>query len=114
MEGRSQGSLSRGPGNGLGRRFPAGTLFIVRIIHRQSPFKADKNHIHHALIRLGLSHSKASLTLGGTQVAFIGLVVLLKDFNDNYVLAGIIVLAVILSLTLDHLVQKKSGKQSAV
>ncbi len=89
-------------------------VFIVRIVRRQSPFKADKNHIHHALIRLGLSHSKTSLLLGGTQFAFIGLVILLKDFNDNYLLAGIIVLAVILSLFLDHWVQKQSEKQSAV
>jgi UDP-N-acetylmuramyl pentapeptide phosphotransferase/UDP-N-acetylglucosamine-1-phosphate transferase len=31
-------------------------VFLVRIMNGKSPFTADKNHIHHKLIRLGLSH----------------------------------------------------------
>ncbi len=36
-------------------------VFTIRIFRKRSPFAADKNHIHHHLLRLGLSHRKATL-----------------------------------------------------
>ena len=38
-------------------------VFIVRIKHGKSPFLPDKNHIHHKLLALGMSHRQAMLTL---------------------------------------------------
>jgi len=38
-------------------------VFVVRILRKKSPFSADKNHIHHHLLRLGLSHRKATLVV---------------------------------------------------
>ena len=38
-------------------------VFTIRVIKGTSPFLADRNHIHHRLITLGLNHSKAVLTL---------------------------------------------------
>jgi UDP-GlcNAc:undecaprenyl-phosphate GlcNAc-1-phosphate transferase len=35
-------------------------VFVVRISRKRSPFAADKNHIHHHLLRLGLSHRNAT------------------------------------------------------
>lgn len=38
-------------------------IFFVRATKGQSPFHADKNHLHHRLIASGLSHSATVLTL---------------------------------------------------
>lgn len=38
-------------------------IFSVRIFKGISPFKADKNHIHHKLKALGFSHAKVTLLL---------------------------------------------------
>ena len=38
-------------------------VFTIRILGGNSPFKADNNHIHHKLIRLGLTHTKAVFIL---------------------------------------------------
>lgn len=38
-------------------------VFILRSLKGRSPFSADKNHIHHKLLSLGLSHAKTSLVL---------------------------------------------------
>lgn len=38
-------------------------IFIIRIMKVNSPFKADSNHIHHRLVKLGLSHGPTSLIL---------------------------------------------------
>jgi UDP-GlcNAc:undecaprenyl-phosphate GlcNAc-1-phosphate transferase len=38
-------------------------IFTIRIISGKSPFKADKNHIHHRLLKLGFSHIKSTLII---------------------------------------------------
>lgn len=38
-------------------------VFGQRMLNGTSPFKADRTHIHHILIDLGLDHRKASMTL---------------------------------------------------
>jgi hypothetical protein len=38
-------------------------VFAIRIREGRSPFSADSNHIHHRLLRLGLSHKKSTFTL---------------------------------------------------
>lgn len=48
-----------------------------RLIHRQSPFQADQNHIHHLLMRCGLSQHATLAVLLGVDVALILLTVLL-------------------------------------
>lgn len=37
--------------------------FLRRVARRQSPFKADREHMHHRLLALGLSHKNAVMTL---------------------------------------------------
>ncbi|MBI4649950.1 undecaprenyl/decaprenyl-phosphate alpha-N-acetylglucosaminyl 1-phosphate transferase [Candidatus Desantisbacteria bacterium] len=55
--------------------FDTVSSFIRRIYHGKPPFQADKNHIHHKLLRLGLNQQEAvgilyliSLILGGVAL----------------------------------------------
>jgi preprotein translocase subunit SecF len=43
-------------------------VFIVRLINGRSPFKADRNHVHHILIDNGLNHLWASVTLWSVTI----------------------------------------------
>lgn len=43
--------------------FDTTRVFIVRIWNKRSPFKPDRNHLHHILLDLGFSHIKSSLIL---------------------------------------------------
>ncbi|MEQ8217687.1 MAG: MraY family glycosyltransferase [Arenibacter sp.] len=58
-------------------------VFAVRIAQKRSPFSADRNHIHHRLLALGLSHKKATLTLGIINILVIALAFLIKDLYIN-------------------------------
>jgi len=40
-----------------------GAIMIRRIMKGQSPFQADRNHLHHILLRAGFSHRKALLIM---------------------------------------------------
>jgi UDP-N-acetylmuramyl pentapeptide phosphotransferase/UDP-N-acetylglucosamine-1-phosphate transferase len=82
-------------------------VFIIRLSRRQSPFTPDKNHIHHTLMRLGLSHSETTLILGGVQALFIVLAILFRHTHDNYILPGIIAIGIVLSIVLDRAIRSK-------
>lgn len=38
-------------------------VFIIRIQHRKNPFIGDRNHLHHMLLEIGLSHVGATIQL---------------------------------------------------
>jgi UDP-N-acetylmuramyl pentapeptide phosphotransferase/UDP-N-acetylglucosamine-1-phosphate transferase len=82
-------------------------IIILRLLKRQSPFKPDKSHVHHAIMRLGKTHGQTTIILGATQIFFIVMAVVLKDISDKYMLLGVVILSIILSMTLDRLILKK-------
>jgi UDP-N-acetylmuramyl pentapeptide phosphotransferase/UDP-N-acetylglucosamine-1-phosphate transferase len=43
---------------------------LYRLIHHKPLFAADKNHIHHKLMRSGMSQYQALLTILGLAVAY--------------------------------------------
>ena len=73
----------------------------------------DKSHIHHSIMRLGLSHGKTTIFLGITNVLYIGFCVALRNLNDNYVLLGIVLLSILLSVLLDRVIIKRVNKESS-
>jgi hypothetical protein len=67
----------------------------VRILNGKSPFEADRNHIHHNLLDLGLTHREAALTLYVINIAFITTAMLLRNISSLillYILLGMAVL----------------------
>ncbi|MEN9332384.1 MAG: hypothetical protein RLZZ94_1474, partial [Bacteroidota bacterium] len=70
-------------------------IFLVRILNGKSPFEADRNHIHHNLLDLGLTHREAALTLYVINIAFITTAMLLRNISSLillYILLGMAVL----------------------
>lgn len=87
-------------------------IFILRIIRKQSPFTPDKSHIHHNVMRLGFSHGKSTIILGLVQAGFVALALSMMNMNDNYVLLGILILCVILSIILDRTIKNRLTKEN--
>lgn len=48
-------------------------VIIIRKINGTSPFSADRNHAHHVLLDLGLSHFRASISFGLLNVLIISI-----------------------------------------
>lgn len=70
--------------------FDTTRVFIIRISHLQSPFRADKNHLHHTLLRTGLNHAQTTLVMVGFNTLFIILAYSLRAYPDVLGLALII------------------------
>ncbi|MCZ8354957.1 MAG: MraY family glycosyltransferase [Cyclobacteriaceae bacterium] len=88
-------------------------IIILRLSKKQSPFTPDKSHIHHAIMRLGMSHQQTTIILATTHVLYIGLALILSDLGENYALLTLLLFSIALSVLLDQLIiRKKSGKET--
>ncbi len=70
------------------------TLFVMtrRIIEGRSPFEADKTHMHHRLLSLGMAHYEAVSVIYVSQLAFLLAAFLLRYQADIVVFAAYMVL----------------------
>jgi UDP-N-acetylmuramyl pentapeptide phosphotransferase/UDP-N-acetylglucosamine-1-phosphate transferase len=80
--------------------FDSFRVFILRITQGKSPFKADRQHIHHRLLQIGFTHLHATLTLVLVNVFFIVLSFLLKGIGIIWLMAVIVGLACSMSYVL--------------
>lgn len=83
-------------------------VFVSRVSRGKSPFFPDKNHVHHKLLQLNLSHLKSTGVLLLMQIFFIVLNIFLSEYlklNVNIVVLIDIVLGIGLNLTLNHLIR---------
>jgi len=84
-------------------------IFIYRLVRGVSPFAADKNHIHHQIIGLGLSHKQTVLSIYVVNIVIISLAVIFRNVDSSTALVIIGSVALIIS-QLPFLVRKmKSG-----
>lgn len=60
-------------------------VFIIRIITFRSPFSADRNHVHHCLLGLGLSTIMTNVLLYSVSIIFIGAAWVLRNENASLV-----------------------------
>lgn len=56
-------------------------IFIYRLVRGVSPFSADRNHIHHQIIDLGLSHRQTVLVLYAVNIFVIFLAVIFRNLD---------------------------------
>lgn len=61
-------------------------VIILRLWNFQSPFRADKNHLHHQFLKLGFSHAKSVVFLVLIQVAFIAFAFAFRSAGDMVIL----------------------------
>lgn len=90
-------------------------VFIIRILHKQSPFKADRNHLHHMLLKVGLNHKSISLTLYTVNILFISMSILFHKIGLNFLFFLVTITAFILSHLSHTLLQRKEqAKQNSI
>jgi UDP-GlcNAc:undecaprenyl-phosphate GlcNAc-1-phosphate transferase len=78
-------------------------VVIRRLASGRSPFAADRNHIHHRLLDLGLSHRGTVLLIYVVCVLLAVLSLVLSVTNQMYVFLGLIVLFGLVLLLIERL-----------
>lgn len=72
-------------------------VFVIRLFKGHSPFKADKNHMHHRYLRLGLSHKQVSIIMVFENAVVILVAYFLRHIEVHLLLAIILSLGIIFS-----------------
>ena len=58
-------------------------VFVVRMVRGTSPFTADRNHIHHRLLSLGLGHRGTALVIYLYAISIIALSLVTRKWHPN-------------------------------
>lgn len=80
--------------------FDTSRVVILRLRKGLSPFKADKNHLHHQFLKLGFSHAKSVVSIGVINLLFISLALLMKDQSDLVILPLVVILCLFINFGL--------------
>ncbi len=86
-------------------------VFTMRILRGRSPFRPDRNHIHHLLLDSGLSHMQASGTLIIVNILFMFMAYKLQGIGNLYLLLVIFSIALILTALLFLYARKQRIKR---
>jgi hypothetical protein len=85
-------------------------VFSIRLWHKRSPFKADQNHLHHMLLKIGFSHMYSTFILSLFASLLILLALTFQRFGNYWL--GLILFSTCLLLTyiLWGIIKKKGVK----
>ncbi len=81
-------------------------IFVFRIIKGKSPFAADKNHFHHYLLRLGLSHWAASTSIALLNIVIVFFAFWMREWPARYVVILTVFPTLLIMLFIKQLVAK--------
>jgi UDP-GlcNAc:undecaprenyl-phosphate GlcNAc-1-phosphate transferase len=87
-------------------------VFFIRTLRSQSPFHADRQHLHHMLLELGLSHGRATAILVGFNILFVIVTFLLSTvvFSVLKLILILLIGCIVLSEILNQLLIRKLKK----
>jgi len=67
----------------IGPIFDTLRVFIIRIANGGSPFKADRNHMHHRILTLGFNHIQTTAILAFINIMSIIIVLLFSKLGNS-------------------------------
>jgi len=87
-------------------------VMLTRIKKGVSPFRPDKNHIHHLLLKTGLKHRQVTLVLLIVTISFIGLGLLGREWPINLLIIVAFCFAFALTNILWRVIDHKNIKKN--
>ena len=89
-------------------------VMLTRIKKGFSPFKADKNHIHHLLLKIGFSHRQVTLILLTITIFFTLLALIGRNWNNLLLIFIALLIASSLTYYLWRVINKKMQRKTIV
>lgn len=92
-------------------------VMVRRILLRSSPFAADRSHLHHRLLDLGLEHRDAVMTIFGFSLLMAAFTLVLRQLEEHLLLYGYAAVMTVFYLAIGMLRTKRNrlpGSGSAV
>ena len=83
-------------------------VFTIRILRGNSPFKADRRHLHHILLDLGYTHLQSTLLLITINLIFVAFAYFFNYLGNSMLVIIMISVAIILSYIAIRLRRQRS------
>jgi len=98
----------------IGPIFDTLRVFVLRVSTGLSPFAADRNHIHHRMLRLGFNHLQTTLILAGLNVICIGMVLLFRGYGNSILIGMILVVCLLFNWSITFFLRSKERESVTV
>ena len=83
---------------------------VARLSKGRSPIRADRNHIHHLLIRIGFNHTQTTLLLLSITVFFVTAAFLLHSVNQSILFFSMMAAGLLMSQIPYAVLRRKAKK----
>lgn len=91
--------------------FDACRMIVVRWVHKKPLFGADKNHIHHKVMRMGLSQHQTLLFILGMAIFFVVLNgCVINNLNINVIVLVDVVVWCLIQQVINYLIRKNRSE----
>jgi UDP-GlcNAc:undecaprenyl-phosphate GlcNAc-1-phosphate transferase len=98
----------------VGPIFDTLRVFILRVVHGKSPFVADRNHIHHRVLRLGYTHLQTTLILGGINILLIIMVLMFARLGNFTLILLIFSISMLFNWAITFFLRSKEREHLSV
>lgn len=87
-------------------------VIIIRLINKKSPFDADKNHIHHKLLKLNLTHRRSSFYIIMYYLFIVAVAYYFRHININVLLVVVLFIGFVGAYIPDVVYLLKNNKKT--
>lgn len=98
----------------IGPIFDTIRVFIIRISSGVSPFTADRNHIHHRMLKLGFNHLQTTIILTSINIASIVMVLLFKNYGNSTLIILITGVSLVFNWLITFFIRSKERESLAL
>jgi UDP-GlcNAc:undecaprenyl-phosphate/decaprenyl-phosphate GlcNAc-1-phosphate transferase len=98
----------------IGPIFDTTRVFIIRIANGVSPFAADRNHMHHRMLKLGFNHIQTTIILTSINIASIVMVLLLKNYGNSVLIILIVCISLVFNWMVTFFIRSKERESLAL
>jgi len=98
----------------IGPIFDTLRVFILRISSGVSPFTADRNHVHHRMLRLGFTHLQTTLILAILNLLCIGGVLWFQAYGNSILIGMLSVVCLLFNWGITFFLRSKERESLAL
>jgi len=98
----------------IGPIFDTLRVFILRISTGVSPFKADRKHIHHRMLKLGFTHLQTTLILIALNALCIMMALVFRSYGNSILLGLILTICLLFNWAISFFIRSKERENLAL
>ena len=98
----------------IGPIFDTLRVFVLRLYSGVSPFKADRKHIHHRMLRLGFTHLQAAMILVALNLLCVILALVFRSYGNSVLLGLILAVCLLFNWVISFFIRSKERESIAL